>query len=164
MTPSGTQVGVLFVCLGNICRSPMAKGVFLHQARQRGLLDRFHVDSCGTGGWHAGNGADPRTLLVAARNGVQIEHVARQLNAANDFTRFDLLLAMDAKNRADLLALGAPEDRVRLLRSFDASLTGAPDRELNVPDPYYGGDEGFQHVFDMIDRANAGLLNHLTRT
>lgn len=158
---SEPRIGLLFVCLGNICRSPMAKGIFLHQARQRGLLDRFDIDSCGTGNWHAGGPADPRTVACALKNGVAFPHVARQVAPATDFARFHYLLAMDLSNRDRLLFLGAPRERVHLMRSFDATLKGEPDHRLEVPDPYQGGDDGFQQVYDMLWRASEGLLAHL---
>lgn len=158
MTP---PTGVLFVCLGNICRSPLAKAVFTHHALRRGVLARFDVDSCGTGSWHAGSGADPRTVMVCRARGVPITHTARTLEPGTDFDRFHLLLAMDLANRDTMLGLGAPRDRVRLFRSFDPSLAGAAERDMQVPDPYYGGPGGFDQVFDMIDRASLGLLDHL---
>jgi protein-tyrosine phosphatase len=122
--------GVLFVCLGNICRSPLGEGIFLHMARQRGVLERFDVDSCRF---------DPRA----------------------DVDRFDLILAMDRQNERDLLGAGAPEDRVRLMRSFDPTLDGASGKDLDVPDPYYGRGDGFQRVYDMLTRACEGLLDEL---
>ena len=159
-------LSLLFVCLGNICRSPLAKGIFLHQARTRGVLDRFVIDSCGTGHWHAGGPADPRTIAVAIQNGVRFDHVARQVDPDADFARFDLLLAMDRKNHRDLLAMGASPSRVVLFRSFDATLAHESPRghadHLDVPDPYHGGDGGFQVVYDMLWRASEGLLARTT--
>lgn len=155
--------GLLFVCLGNICRSPLAEGVFLHQATARGLLDRFDVDSCGVGHWHVGEPPDGRAVATAGRNGVHLPSIARQVDPATDFDRFDLLLAMDASNRHALVRLGAPEDRVRLMRSYDPTLAGAEVHDLDVPDPYYGGPEGFDRVFAMLERACGGLLDELGR-
>ncbi len=152
--------GILFVCLGNICRSPVAKFIFTDLAVRRGVRERFLIDSCGTGGWHAGEGADPRAVAVAARHGLDTTHTARRLDPAADFSRFDYLLAMDLENRRRMLALGAPEDRVRLLRSFDPSLSGVPDDQLVVPDPYYGGPDGFDRMYEMLTRACEGLLGH----
>jgi protein-tyrosine phosphatase len=156
--------GVLFVCLGNICRSPLAEGIFLHLARERGVADRFRVDSAGTGGWHAGEGADPRSVAVGGKNGVHLPSIARRIDPDNDFADpesggFDTIIAMDRANHRDLLDEGAPSDRVFLMRSFDAT---AADR-AEVPDPYYGGDRGFDDVFDMLSRASAGLLDHLLK-
>ncbi|MEM8834550.1 MAG: low molecular weight protein-tyrosine-phosphatase [Planctomycetota bacterium] len=150
------RIGVLFVCMGNICRSPLAEGLFIHQAREREALHRFEVDSCGTGGWHAGNPADPRSIAVARRHGVVLPSRARQVDAALDW-RFDRIVAMDRSNRDDLLALGAPRERVSLMLSWDPSLEG----EHDVPDPYYGGADGFDGVYDMLERACAGLLDAL---
>lgn len=155
------RTALLFVCLGNICRSPLAEGLFIHLANQRGVIDRFLVDSAGTGAWHVGKAADSRSIAVARAHGVHLPSVARQVDAATDFERFDLILAMDRANRTDLLDLGAPRERVKLMRSFDATLAGADDRELEVPDPYYGHGDGFQRVYDMLLRATTGLLDEL---
>lgn len=152
---------LLFVCLGNICRSPLAEGVFLHRAAQRGLGSRFLVDSCGTGHWHVGERPDARAVAVARKHGVELPSLARQVDPATDFDRFELLLPMDRANRENLLRLGAPEDRVRLMRSFDPALQGAADGRLDVPDPYFGGPEGFDAVYDMLTRACDGLLDRL---
>ncbi|MFI4897638.1 MAG: low molecular weight protein-tyrosine-phosphatase, partial [Phycisphaerales bacterium JB059] len=156
-----SRTGVLFVCLGNICRSPLGEGIFLHMARQRGALDRFDVDSCGTGAWHAGERADPRSIAIAKKYGIELPSIARQFDPRADVERFDLILAMDRQNERDLLGAGAPEDRVRLMRSFDPTLDGASGKALDVPDPYYGRGDGFQRVYDMLTRACAGLLDEL---
>lgn len=157
--------GVLFVCLGNICRSPLAEAVFLHRAGLRGLAGRFDVDSCGTGDWHAGGPADPRSVEVALRYGIAIEHVARQLDPAQDFHRFEWIIAMDRSNRRNIIAMGETRGlsprNVRLMRSFDPSLAGADEHELDVPDPYYGGSDGFVRVYEMITAACDGLLDRL---
>lgn len=155
------RTGLLFVCLGNICRSPLAEGLFLHLAKERGVRDRFLVDSCGTGGWHVGEPPDKRARQVAKRRGVALVGRARRLDAPVDFERFDLILPMDRANLQDLHDEGAPKERTRLLRSFDPALSDADDPD--VPDPYYGGPEGFDVVFDMVRRACDGLLEELTR-
>lgn len=152
---------VLMVCLGNICRSPLARWLLIHHAQRRGALDRVHVDSCGTGHWHEGEGADPRTVIVAQRFGLDTRHTARQLRPQTDFAGFDLLLGMDRSNLRRLLALGAPTDRVRLMRSFDPAHAHDPENAPDVPDPYSGGEDGFIEVHHMLDRACAGLLDHL---
>lgn len=139
----------------------MAKGILVHQANLLGVGSRLRVDSCGTGHWHVGGPADPRTLLVAERNGVTFEHVARQVDPAVDFQGFDLILPMDGQNKRDLLRLGAPADKVKLFRLFDPVLAGAPESALNVPDPYTGDERGFQQVFDMLWAAGEGLLGHV---
>ncbi|MBS0198223.1 MAG: low molecular weight phosphotyrosine protein phosphatase [Planctomycetes bacterium] len=155
---SENQTGVLFVCLGNICRSPLAKALFIDHARRANRLDQFRIDSCGLGGWHAGGPADPRTVQIAAANGIELVHTARQVHRG-DATAFDLLIAMDQNNVRGLLELGMPAEKVKLMRSFDPSVRGpAPD----VPDPYYGGEEGFRHMYEMLHRACGGLLAHLT--
>jgi protein-tyrosine phosphatase len=154
------RVSVCFVCLGNICRSPTAEAVMRHHVVEAGLDDRIEVDSAGTGGWHVGEPSDARATEEAARRGITMEGRGRQLHVA-DFSRFDLLVAMDGRNRRNMLAV-APDDeaasRVRMLREFDPA--AAPGAE--VPDPYYGGDRGFADVFDMVDAACRGLLAELT--
>lgn len=160
MTTSPTP-SVLFVCLGNICRSPLAKAIFEHQAHAKGVRSRLSVDSCGTGHWHAGGPADPRSVLVAQRHGVAIDHVARQVQPPDDFARFTWIIAMDRRNRADLLRLGADPNRVHLMRSFDARIAHWPDDMLDVPDPYTGSDAGFQLVYDMLWTASEGLLSRV---
>lgn len=165
---SSRPFGVLFVCLGNICRSPLAEGVFLHMLRERGLTERFRVDSCGTGGWHVGSLADPRMRATAKRHGVELVSRARQVGLVDFATPgstpvdgFDLLVAMDRANRRDLVAIGAPEDRVRLFRSFDPAMRGRPERELDVPDPYHGSDDGFERVYQIVWDGCAGMVAEL---
>jgi len=150
---------LLFVCLGNICRSPLARAYFQNLVSQRGVADKFIIDSCGTGAWHIGKNADPRTMLVAAQHGLTFDHTARQVNADIDIHEFDLFLAMDNRNKTDLIDLGLPRDRVKLFRSFDPTLQGAPEHTLDVPDPYYGGQDGFETMYQMIALASEGLLN-----
>lgn len=153
---------LLFVCLGNICRSPLAEGVFLAVAQERGVRERFMVDSCGLGGWHVGEPPDPRTLAVARRYGIVLDHCARQLDPSSDFERFDLLLAMDRENVRGILRAGGPPEKVRLLRTFEPVEPGetAPE-EPEVPDPYYGGSEGFETVYRMLRRSCEGLVAKL---
>ena len=149
------RIGVLFICLGNICRSPLAEGVFLHHAHARGVSARFTVDSAGTGGWHAGDLADPRMRAVAAEHGVELVSRARAVHA-DDFRTFDHLLCMDEENHTVLRERGAPLDRLRLLLDVDPQ---APRRD--VPDPYYGGVDGFHTVYTLVDRACQALLDEL---
>jgi protein-tyrosine phosphatase len=154
-------VRVTFVCLGNICRSPTAEAVMRHLVNEAGLTDRILLDSAGLGDWHVGGPRDTRSQKVGRRRGIALSGVARQF-LAEDFARFDYVLAMDRQNLAALLAL-APDDaaraKVHLLRSFDpASPTLA-----EVPDPYYGGPRGFDEVFDICEAACKGLLEHLRR-
>lgn len=155
-TPEPT--GVLFVCLGNICRSPLAEGVFLHLLQERALAGRYHVDSCGTGGWHVGEPPDPRSLAIAHKYGIKLVSVGRKLDPLEDFERFKWIIPMDRQNRKDLLTEGAPKNRVRLLRSFDPALRSASEKELDVPDPYWDEDDGFEAVYHMIRAACEGML------
>lgn len=156
--------------MGNICRSPLAHGLFVHLAAKRGLADRFRVDSAGTGGWHAGSPPDPRSLAVAARYGVRLDTCARQVRPAEDFAPpsddrgFHWILGMDRDNCERLIRLGAPQDRVRLLRTFDPAHADEPADSalLETPDPYYGGPEGFDRMYEMIHAACEGLLDHLS--
>jgi protein-tyrosine phosphatase len=152
---------ILFVCMGNICRSPTAEGVMRRLVAEAGLEDRIEVDSAGTGGWHAGDPPDSRAATAAARRGVTLDGAARQVTA-DDFDTFDLVVAMDRENLRGLLAVAPGEaaaENVRLLREYDPGSAGAPD--LDVPDPYYGGDRGFETVLDMVEASCRGLLDEL---
>jgi protein-tyrosine phosphatase len=154
--PAG-GTSLLFVCLGNICRSPLAEGVFLHLVRESGLESRYLADSAGTGHWHVGNDPDPRSVEVAHRHGIHLVGKARQVRE-EDFGRFDLIVAMDRDNLRNLSRI-KPRDsgssELILLREFDPEATG----DLDVPDPYYGGDDGFQRVFEMVHRSCRTLLD-----
>ena len=152
------MVNVLFVCLGNICRSPTAEGVFRHHVRETGLDGRITADSAGTGGWHAGDPPDRRAQAAARRRGIELSDLRARQAKPDDFTRFDYILAMDQRNLRDLqsMAPAGQEDRPRLFLSFAPHLGTA-----EVPDPYYGGDAGFEAVLDMIDAASRGLLDHI---
>ncbi len=157
---------VLFVCLGNICRSPTAEGVMRALVSDAGMEDRVQLESAGTGAWHVGSPPDRRASEAASARGVELEGHARQVRA-DDFEEFDLLLAMDGENARELRRQ-APGDeeraKVRLLREFDpASNDGPPTRELDVPDPYYGGTGGFDEVFELVQAACAGLLEQIVR-
>jgi protein-tyrosine phosphatase len=156
-------IGVLFVCMGNICRSPVARCVFEDLSQAHGVRDRFVIDSCGMGGWHAGEGADPRSVEVAAVHGHRLIHTARKVRPGADFDGFHYLLAMDLQNKRDLLHAGAPKDRVHLMRSFDPALAHAADELREVPDPYYGGEQGFEAMYQMLDAACRGLLEQCLR-
>jgi protein-tyrosine phosphatase len=149
---------ILFVCMGNICRSPTAEGVMRRLLDDAGL--DVEVESAGTGGWHVGEPPDERAAAAAARRGVTLEGAARQI-APEDFRRFDLLVALDRANLRELLALAPDEEaaeKVRLLREFDPAAAGG---DLDVPDPYYGGDRGFETVLDQVEAACRGLLDEL---
>lgn len=149
---------VLFVCTGNICRSPTAEGVFRHLAAAAGLADRFAADSAGTHGYHVGEAPDPRSQAAAARRGVDLSAQRARQVTAEDFEDFDLILAMDRGHYRQLAALAPPHaaHRVRLFLDF-ASPGGAKD----VPDPYYGAGDGFETVLDLVEDAARGLLDHL---
>jgi protein-tyrosine phosphatase len=151
---------ILFVCMGNICRSPTAEGVMRRALRDAGL-EGVEVESAGTGGWHAGEPPDERAAAAAARRGVTLEGAARQVRP-DDFRRFDLLVALDRSNLRELLALAPDEEaaeKVRLLREYDPASASSGD--LDVPDPYYGGDRGFETVLDMVEAACRGLIDDL---
>jgi low molecular weight protein-tyrosine phosphatase len=154
-------VRVLFVCLGNICRSPTAEGVMRALVQRAGMQEQIELESAGTGSWHVGSPPDERAAAVAHARGMPLDGAARQVRP-EDFERFDLLLAMDRANARELLALadGADERaKVRLLREFDPDSTGAQD--LDVPDPYYGAGGGFEEVFDLVQAACEGLLEQI---
>ena len=155
---------VLFVCSGNICRSPTAEGVFLNLVESRNLASKIGADSAGTGAWHEGQAPDPRSQQTALARGIDLSHQRARAVRADDYTAFDLLMAMDS-GHFDSLNRDCPPsltDRVRLFMKY-APETGITD----VPDPYYGAGDGFARVFDMIEAASQGLLrdieeNHLT--
>jgi protein-tyrosine phosphatase len=177
---------ILFVCLGNICRSPTAEAVMVELVERAGLADRFEIDSAGTGNWHVGEPPDARAAQAARARGIELRGTARQV-APEDFDRFDLIIAMDRSNLANLAQLAEPARlgsvqhgagaELRLLREFesagsDASSTagsaerrqaaGGPRGPLDVPDPYHGGPEGFDRVLDMVRSCCEGLLAELS--
>ncbi|MFE5806658.1 MULTISPECIES: low molecular weight protein-tyrosine-phosphatase [unclassified Streptomyces] len=148
---------VCFVCTGNICRSPMAEAVFRSHVTAAGLDALVEVDSAGTGGWHEGDGADPRTIAVLEAAGYEQDHRARRFRSSW-FARVDLVIALDAGHLRDLRALApTPQDaaRIRLLRSYDPAATAA---QTDVPDPYYGPLDGFEECLELVEAASPGLL------
>jgi protein-tyrosine phosphatase len=152
---------VLFVCLGNICRSPTAEAVMARLVAEAQLEHAIELDSAGTGAWHVGSPPDERAAAAAATRGIAMRGTARQVTE-EDFEAFDLLLAMDADNHRTLRGRAPhPEAaaKVRLLREFDPAAAGATS--LDVPDPYYGGPDGFDRVLDLVEAACAGLLTEL---
>jgi len=160
LQPDGTwqPIRVLFVCLGNICRSPLAEAVFRHLVDQRGWTDRFDIDSAGTSGWHRGAPPDARSTETARRRGITLAGRSRKV-VASDLRTFDYVIAMDAENRAaldELRGRSGGTAQLRQLREFE------PDADsLDVPDPYYGGPRGFDDVHDIVERGCAGLLAHI---
>jgi protein-tyrosine phosphatase len=148
---------ICFVCLGNIVRSPLAENLFLHQAEQASVSDRFEVDSAGTGAWHIGEPPDSRMRRVAASHGLKYNGRARQIRL-EDLENFDLIIAMDRENLADLQRMARSpevEGKIRLLREFDPF--GGPG--TGVPDPYYGGIDGFEEVYQIVERSTKNLLD-----
>ena len=155
---SSRPTRVLFVCLGNICRSPAAEGVFLDLLERENLSDAFEVDSAGTGHWHVGKRADARMRAAAERRGIDLPSRARQIEP-EDLTRFDWIITMDDSNLANVRALdpsGSSHDRIVSMTSHCSQHSDA-----EVPDPYYGGEQGFEHVLDLLEDACSGLLKRL---
>ena len=149
---------ILFVCLGNICRSPLAEAIFNRQVAEKRLQSHFQADSCGTGNYHIGDPPDSRTIRNALKNGISIHHVGRQFGD-QDFHLYDLILAMDRNNRENLLQMQGAErykGKIKLMRMFDSIKVGA-----DVPDPYHGSDKDFQEVFDILQRSVKGLVKSL---
>ena len=155
---SRRRVRILFVCMGNICRSPLAESVFRHLVRERGVEDRFEIDSAGTSGYHEGDPPDARSVATARARGVLVTGASRPLSQ-RDLHDFDYVIVMDAENRMDvdrLQAAAGGAARVHRLREWDPERSG-----LDVPDPYYGGVRGFEEVHDIVERSCAALLDHL---
>jgi protein-tyrosine phosphatase len=152
---------VLFVCLGNICRSPTAEGTMRQLVREAGLEQEIELDSAGTGSWHVGSAPDERATAAAGARGIVLDGSARTVRV-EDFDDFDLIVAMDRANLGELRRL-APSDeareKVRLLREFDAA--SAANGDLDVPDPYYGEGDGFGRVLDHVQAACDGLLTQI---
>ena len=151
---------LLFVCLGNICRSPSAENIMNHLIEQAGLSEKISCDSAGTGGYHIGAAPDRRMTAAAERRGITLKGQARQFHKS-DFEKFDLILAMDRDNYQDILSLdpgGKYQDKVRLMCDF-----ATHHREKEVPDPYYGGTEGFDNVIDLLWDACEGLLHYVVK-
>jgi len=147
---------VLFVCLGNICRSPLAEVVVKSVAQDKGIADMFHFESAGTGDWHVGNGADPRSASKALEKELSLEnHSAQQITQRN-IQDWDIFVAMDRDNQRNLMAMGAKPEQVLMMRAFEG-VSPAPD----VPDPYYGGAHGFEDAYQMLVCNAEGLLENL---
>lgn len=149
---------ILFVCLGNICRSPLAEGIFKHLSKN----NEHEADSCGTGNWHVGNLPDYRMRETAEKHNLKLESKARQIEF-NDFNKFDLIIAMDRENKNNLMNLAKSDEhkqKIKLMRDFEnASLTSTSNPD--VPDPYYGGSDGFEYVFNLIYKCTKNLISHI---
>ena len=161
------ELRVIMVCLGNICRSPMAEAIVRHHLNAAGLGDRIAVDSAGTSGWHAGGPADARALTMLRRHGYDLSHQSRQF-LPEWLDERDVVLTMDHSNYQTVLAMAQPyqRERVRMLRSFDPALAhldpdGVDAADLEVPDPFYGTLDDYQVVLDMVQAATPGLIDHL---
>lgn len=154
------MVKVLFVCLGNICRSPTAEGIFRDQVKKKGLSDQIKIDSAGTGNWHVGKSPDNRAQAAAAVRGYDLSDLRARQVKATDFYEFDYVLAMDRNNYVDLTNLcpDGYEDKVQMFLSF---YPDSPEEE--VPDPYYGGPAGFDYVLDLVEEASRGLITDIER-
>jgi protein-tyrosine phosphatase len=157
MMTAQPSTAILFVCLGNICRSPLAEGVFRNVVTKRGTASGFHIDSAGTGAWHQGSAPDPRSIQVAARHGIDIVMQRARRVRVEDFSRFDLILGMDVSNVEALreAAPAATRDRIHLFLDY------ATGKSAEVPDPYYGGPDGFLSVYRMIREASELLADRL---
>jgi len=154
------MVSVLFVCMGNICRSPMAEGVFRTRVEVAGLCDSFNIDSAGTIGYHAGNPPDGRGTATMAAKGLDISMQRSRKVTRQDFDAFDYIIVMDEDNRSDLMAR-SPQEQQHKIQLF---LGYSDQHEYHeVPDPYYGGDHGFELVYDLVDGAAGGLLSHIRK-
>lgn len=156
-TVSDSKIGVLFVCLGNICRSPLAEALFRKAAAEEGVVSRFRIDSAGTSGYHDGDAPDARTTETALRRGVEVTGSSRRI-IGEDVEAFDYLVVMDAENLREVRRLVRGDGaRIHLLREFDSE---AGD-DLDVPDPYFGGPRGFEDVHDIVERSTRALLDRI---
>ena len=152
------KIGVIFICMGNICRSPTAEAVFRHQVEQAGLAEQILIDSAGTHDYHIGDPPDARTQRAAKLRGYDMSQLRGRQVVAGDFYRFDYVLAMDEAN-LDILKRLRPRDAQSHLGLFLEFAERQTERE--VPDPYFGGADGFERVLDMVEDAAAGLLKHI---
>jgi protein-tyrosine phosphatase len=159
MTDIKEKKSILFVCMGNICRSPTAEGVFRYHAERAGLADRLEIDSAGTHAYHVGEPADRRARAAAERRGMSLDGIRARRVSIQDYERFDYIIAMDEDNLAHLRD-EAPEEHDARLHLFLEFSAGS---ETEVPDPYYGGAAGFERVLDLVEDASRGLLETLSR-
>jgi protein-tyrosine phosphatase len=153
------KVRVLFVCLGNICRSPLAAAIFSDKVHKNGMEKWIEVDSCGTSDYHIGDDADPRTKANASANGISIAHCVRQLTK-EDLRNFDFIFAMDRNNFQNIRKVSdsGSLDKIKMMRDFDPISKGG-----EVPDPYHGNEKNFQEVFGILDRSTSGFIQFLQR-
>jgi protein-tyrosine phosphatase len=157
------KIGVLFVCLGNICRSPAAEGAFSYEVKEKELEEFFSIDSCGTANYHIGEEPHETTREVARARGIILKHRCRQF-VVSDFKKFDYIMAMDHSNYQNIIRLAPDEEsksKVHLFREFDPSVSGKTPPD--VPDPYYGGIGGFEHVQDIVSRCSVALVDLIIR-
>ncbi|MDA7825692.1 low molecular weight phosphotyrosine protein phosphatase [Porticoccaceae bacterium] len=155
------KISVLFVCLGNICRSPTAHAVFQSMVDKQGLADQIFVDSCGTGDWHIGRAPDPRSQEHALARGYQMDNLRARLVDDSDFDKFDYILVMDKQNLADVQSMNCQGFTGKLGLFLDFCRNPNYTDYLEVPDPYYGGDQGFSLVLDLIEDASTELLRQI---
>ncbi len=149
---------ILFVCLGNICRSPSAEAVFKHLVEKKGEDGQFFIDSAGTSAWHAGEKADARMRRHAKKRGIELTSISRKF-VPEDFDRFDYIIAMDRENMDEMKRMARNKndlDKLHMMTDFSQKFN-----YHEIPDPYYGGDEGFELVLDLLEDANKGLLEHI---
>ena len=154
------KINVLFVCLGNICRSPTAEAVFRSKATSAGIIGQVFIDSCGTGGYHEGESPDPRAQQAGKQNGYDLSSIKARKITHSDFEKFDYILPMDKQNYSNLLAMSDAQyhHKIKLFLDYADGCT-----EKEVPDPYYGGEDGFGHVIDLIEQASNGLVEEIMR-
>ena len=157
MSASDEKTSVLFVCMGNICRSPTAEGVFRHVVTEAGLTERIHIDSAGTHAYHVGEPPDRRAQAAAQRRGISLADIFARKVHEQDMQRFDHILAMDRLNLHMLNDMRSDEHKAELSLFLEYARGG----EEEVPDPYYGGSAGFEHVLDLVEEASRGLLETL---
>jgi len=160
MNDMGKKIKVLFVCLGNICRSPSAEAVFNALIEKKGESHLFHIDSAGTSAWHAGEKADTRMRRHAKKRNIQLTSISRKF-VTNDFDRFDYIIAMDRQNLEDMKQMArnkSDSDKLHMMTSFSSEFNYD-----HVPDPYYGGDDGFELVLDILEDAGKGFYQFLKK-
>jgi protein-tyrosine phosphatase len=154
---------ILFVCLGNICRSPAAEGILKHRVEERGLADSFYIDSAGTGGWHVEELPDARMMLHGARRGYAFTSRARQFSPRTDFAAFDMIIGMDDQNVADLQAMASTdEERAKIHRMID--FCHHFPGHAGIPDPYHAGAAGFELVLDLLEDGVEWLIAYVEQT